>query len=382
MNPASLTRTAYLDYIGDDHARAWLTRIRKDQESALAGIPAAYFTITETRDDALAFAQIMYWSELSENGKPRIGYLFKDHYWIAKTYEQWRQELRHSSIREVRRVFDRLVARGLIVRERHKSRLHDLKTVMFIRVNWQVFGSLLTMVAQDSSVAGTVTSESPLVDTSECTIVDTSELTTGVHSEYTAAVTPSFPETTSSKIVSETLSETTSSSDAAGEDRSPLNAVSEPRMKPDDDDLIIQFPCLKKYSDQHGKPGPDLHLPLKRQIKRLGAERVREKLATLIPESKPWSYALKCLQNDDGVSPIQGNVIYTTDSTPLPGSAAPSPTAEKAIDPEEVQAIWKQLQAEIMADASTGQPISMSRKRDERQVSVKFTGRMTGAVQG
>jgi hypothetical protein len=315
------TPATYLQTIGNEQAQAWV----RDTKTTRPGvhIPHVYHKMTDGLHDAYAFAQIMYWSGLDAKGQPRLSHQFRGQLWIVKTYEEWCRELHFSGIRAVRSAFNRLVKRGLIIRERHKSPHHDTKTVLFIRVNWQVFGELLT-VCGDFCATVPVTSEVTPEVNSEVTADDHSEVTPEVEPEVTPAVTALFTEITS-KITSKTTSEITSSQtdDAlldesqAGEDRYPLEAQRESTSKPDDDDPHRERDYIIQIQNQFKGFNAGIDRQLRLEYARLGTKEFNAALE-LSKEcgGVHWKYVLMTLKN---------RPTPTLPLRPLPSSAPPSP---------------------------------------------------------
>lgn len=63
----------------------------------------------------------------------------------------------------------------------------------------------------------------------------------------------------------------------------------------DDDDFYLN--CLDGYKSRFGDPPNWVLVRLRRQIKRLGTNRVSDRLSELQPKENPWAYAISVLEN-------------------------------------------------------------------------------------
>lgn len=93
--------------------------------------------------DGVLFSQIMYWHGKSrETGKSRLSVFRDGHYWLAKSYDDWKEECRIVGA-TARKCIRRIAARGLIIVKLYK--FGGFPTV-HIRVNWDVLESRIKSI--------------------------------------------------------------------------------------------------------------------------------------------------------------------------------------------------------------------------------------------
>jgi len=92
--------------------------------------------------DALLLAKILNWQSQNTTGQPNLNYDFNETTWIVFSTEEWLQHLGFTSTYKLRQAFNRLIARGLLIKERHRSRLHDMNPVNFIRLDEESFAAM------------------------------------------------------------------------------------------------------------------------------------------------------------------------------------------------------------------------------------------------
>jgi hypothetical protein len=124
-----------LDYIPNDFGRTWV----QSHAEARRGVhlPLSYIDINEGNlNDAIVFAQIMYWHEPSaETGLSRLVIQHDGHYWLAKNHCDWYAETRVKA-RTIRNCLSRLQERNLIIYELNGFAGN---VTPHLRINWDEF---------------------------------------------------------------------------------------------------------------------------------------------------------------------------------------------------------------------------------------------------
>ena len=95
--------------------------------------------ILKSATSSLLFNQILYWSTEDKKGNSKLKVKKDGYYWIAKTYQQWEEEI-YLPASTVRDAVNKLSKLGLI--STHSYMFNGLKT-LHIRVDWSAYSRLL-----------------------------------------------------------------------------------------------------------------------------------------------------------------------------------------------------------------------------------------------
>lgn len=114
-------------------------RILEAQYRDVVLIRNVWTKILKNATDSIIFNQILYWSTEGKNGKSKLRVHNEGSYWIAKTYQEWSDELYlpHGTIKDG---MNRLRKIGLIKTD---TFLFNGNRTTHIRINWEVYEKLL-----------------------------------------------------------------------------------------------------------------------------------------------------------------------------------------------------------------------------------------------
>lgn len=108
-----------------------------------------YVRMTGDANAALLLAQIVYWT-------PRAKVYRDGKFWIAKTYQEWTDEIGISKVRTVRTAFNKLIEYNLIEKTVYRFGDTDneteettVRTVLHTRLNQEVFEQLLKSIQDE-----------------------------------------------------------------------------------------------------------------------------------------------------------------------------------------------------------------------------------------
>lgn len=144
----------YINSIDDSRAEGILLGIDAIEHGVI--VPKQIMRACEGNAyDALLLSQIFYWHRLSREKTTRLKHEKDGFLWVAKSHEEWADELGFTSSRTVEGCMTRLAEKGLIIKSAHISPYHNGKKVAYVRLNWTPFiDSLIGPVPADSGNDG------------------------------------------------------------------------------------------------------------------------------------------------------------------------------------------------------------------------------------